>query len=212
MKRKKTNHHQWSIPETWENIFRAIQIAKLGGHSISIYYPSDYIAGNDNYKSIKNECSGWFDNFTANGEITLELLMPYSYIKPNSKIKYVYGLDEIIDKTNKAQNNPKPELQLCEVCESLLKIATEKLNLSYSNVQNCINVAATIAQLDGSDKIKVEHIVEAVHYSSPVIDNGYINAESNIITFGNNSIRINKHDIDAVAINEAIKYLNSLIV
>lgn len=56
--------------------------------------------------------------------------------------------------------------QLDAECEELLKVAITKLGLSARAYDRIIKVARTIADLDSSDRIKPQHISEAVQYRS----------------------------------------------
>ena len=57
----------------WVNLFRGIEIAKTGGHSISIHFGVDYKNGFDDYDYIKIFCKDWFSNFVSNGDIKIEI-------------------------------------------------------------------------------------------------------------------------------------------
>lgn len=62
--------------------------------------------------------------------------------------------------------------QLNEICiistvgQNLLKAAMDKLNLSARAYDRILKVSRTIADLNGCDDIKPEHLAEAIHYRS----------------------------------------------
>jgi magnesium chelatase family protein len=68
-----------------------------------------------------------------------------------------------------AQMSSKQLREICEISqagEGLLKKAMERLNLSARAYDRILKVSRTIADLAGSDDIKVEHLAEAIQYRS----------------------------------------------
>ncbi len=73
------------------------------------------------------------------------------------------------DVYNNAQMSTKNLGKYCNLDESgqqLLKVAMEKLSLSARAYDRIIKVARTIADLDSSQKIKTDHLAEAIQYRS----------------------------------------------
>ncbi|MEP6594396.1 MAG: YifB family Mg chelatase-like AAA ATPase [Ginsengibacter sp.] len=68
-----------------------------------------------------------------------------------------------------AQMSSKKLKEVCIISQAgsnLLKVAMEKLNLSARAYDRILKVSRTIADLAGSDDIKVEHLAEAIQYRS----------------------------------------------
>lgn len=189
----------------WCNLFRAIEIAKTGGHSISIHFAKDYKQGFDDYLSIKNFCKGWFDNFVSDGDMKVELVKPKIYNNGEGH----ETLDGISKRVEETLNFKVIDTNLKPVSESLLNTATQKLDLSLSQVEKIKEIALTIAQMDFSKSIEAQHIAEAIQYFC--IGDDLYNAESKSISFGD-KIRIGIGNIDSDSINSAIDYLNGLLI
>jgi magnesium chelatase family protein len=60
----------------------------------------------------------------------------------------------------------KEVAQIDQACNHLLKTAMSKLNLSARAYDRIIKVSRTIADLDGSEKIRPDHVAEAIQYRS----------------------------------------------
>jgi magnesium chelatase family protein len=68
-----------------------------------------------------------------------------------------------------AQMSSKMLKEICVITTvgaNLLKVAMEKLNLSARAYDRILKVSRTIADLEGSDDIKPEHLAEAIQYRS----------------------------------------------
>jgi magnesium chelatase family protein len=68
-----------------------------------------------------------------------------------------------------AQMSPQMVRDLCKITEAgqtLLKKAMEKLGLSARAYDRILKVARTIADLAGSEDIKIEHLAEAIQFRS----------------------------------------------
>ena len=68
-----------------------------------------------------------------------------------------------------AQMTPQMVREICKITEAgqiLLKKAMEKLGLSARAYDRILKVSRTIADLAGSEDIKVEHLAEAIHFRS----------------------------------------------
>ena len=189
----------------WCSLFRAIEIAKTGCYSISIHFDQEYKNGFDDYLSIKTFCKGWFDNFVSDGDMKIEIVKPQSY---DRKGKWE-TLEDISTRVEKSLQFQEPEIKLCDSSEILLKTATQRLNLSLSQVEKIKQIAITIAQMDFSKTIQVQHIAESIQYSFIYNDTGY-NAESESKMFGN-MIQIKLGEIDSDTIKSAIDYLKGLL-
>jgi hypothetical protein len=189
----------------WCNLFRAIEIAKTGGHSISIHFDKEYKNGFDDYLSIKTFCKGWFDNFVSDGDMKVEIVKPQSYERKGNW----ETLECISNRIEKSLQFQTPELKLCDSSEILLKTATQRLDLSLSQVEKIKEIATTIARMDFSKTVQVVHIAESIQYSFIYNDISY-NAESKSKMFGD-MIQIRLGEIDESLIKSAINYLNGLL-
>jgi len=68
-----------------------------------------------------------------------------------------------------AQMSPKMVRKVCQISDEgniLLKSAMEKLGLSARAYDRILKVARTIADLDGSENVEMEHLAESINYRS----------------------------------------------
>jgi magnesium chelatase family protein len=68
-----------------------------------------------------------------------------------------------------SQISTKQVKEICQISDTgnaLLRTAMERLNLSARAYDRILKVSRTIADLDGSDEIRIEHLSEAIQYRS----------------------------------------------
>lgn len=68
-----------------------------------------------------------------------------------------------------AQMSPKMVRKVCQISDAgttLLKSAMERLGLSARAYDRILKVARTIADLDGSENVELEHLAESINYRS----------------------------------------------
>jgi hypothetical protein len=198
--------NQNRIISMWYNLSRAYEIAKVGNLSISINFQSDYLQGFDDYKLIKE-----FYNdieFKTGGDLFIEITKP----EYESKIISSETLDSIRNNAIKAQCRELPK-EFNPACDTLLKTAINRLNLSQIQIDLTKLIAKNIARLENKDIVRVEHIAEAIQYIAYKNQSeiySLIDAESNQIQFGKH-ISIGLFEIESNDIQKAINYLQSLL-
>jgi len=150
------------------NISRAYEIAKVGGHSITMaYYKS--IDGDDERDVNPNDCKLIADAFgfksVSDGDLIVEVVrIQFDYLFSGRRGETIETVNERI---NEALARPEvTDFEKYDVCMSLLKTAYDRLNLCITDVQTIFKLSATIARLDGSGLIRVEHLAEAIQYRS----------------------------------------------
>jgi len=68
-----------------------------------------------------------------------------------------------------AQMNPNMVRRICKIDpagQALIKKAMERLGLSARAYDRILKVSRTIADIEGSETIQLEHLAEAIHYRS----------------------------------------------
>lgn len=192
----------------WPNLFRAIEIAKVGNYSVSVYLDNDYNSGFEDYKMIKNFCKGFFENFVRDGDVKVGISKPINY-QPTLFAEKIGGTLETITKRIEIAKQVKtPTLDLSNGSDTLLKVACERLDLSLKQVEKIKEIAVTIAQMENEYSTKPQHVAEAIH--DVYIGDSTVNAISTFKTFGF-KIKIKCGEINEADIKAAIKYLNELL-
>lgn len=100
-------------------------------------------------------------------DITVEVAIPHAdRIVRWMNSGYADGEPDeaVMERVRKAQAAPSVSLQLDASCLSLLKSAIAQLAMSPAQLRGVTRVAATIAQLAGSDRLGAAHVAEAIQY------------------------------------------------
>jgi len=148
----------------WPNLFRAIEIAKTGNFSISIWFDKqEYPNAESDYQTIKDFCKGFFGNFSKNGDINIELSKPALSFFENEK--HFETIEDIKKRIIKSKQSPSPVWKPDIGINSLLKNAIDKLDLSLSRIDLIEKISNVIAQMEFSKIITACHIAEAIQYS-----------------------------------------------
>jgi len=181
----------------WPNLSRAYEIALLGNLSIRVVFDKEYISGFGDYELIKEFFSAV--QFSSDGDITVHITEPIL----NDRDEQLSDIDK---RVSAARKNDIPLAFKGDACQSLMKTATQRLNLSVAAQNNVTKIARTVAQLHGTPAICTEHVAEAIHYNFP-IEQACI-AENKSIKFG--GIEIPLHELSPYDVENAVKYLQSL--
>ena len=145
------------------NLSRAFEVALSSNLLIKPY-------GNDNYpeKALLKDLkiTGIIKMFSTDGDVQCLIHRPEFGDVVNTRNHI--GQDAIVVRhTDLVIEKPLPkEFENINSARLLIKTAWEKLDLTLHDYNMIILMSGGIARLDGSVKIKTEHVAEAVHYRS----------------------------------------------
>lgn len=191
----------------WVNLSRAYEIALLGKHSIDVFHSEDYLTASEDFEVIKDFYK--MVTFEAGGGIQQEITPPNFNHFLNAR--HTESLEDIHKRVTKAMKNETPQLVKNDGIDSLLRAAMQRLGVSVKGVHLIHNMAVTIAQLDNSKVVRIEHIAEAVQYRSHEKDET-IRASDNTKLFANGSVSVYRGLHDKEEINKVIAYLKKQII
>lgn len=142
----------------YPNLARAYEIALLGGYSIEVFYNTiSYEEAPEDIALIMEYFSGV--EFKRGGNIRIEICKPKIEMNRN----WYESIEHIKDRVENAVACVPTFLD--NSCSTLLKIATERLNLGLKQVLEIKERAEIIARLDMSSAICAAHIAESIQYS-----------------------------------------------
>jgi len=144
------------------NISRVYEIAKTGNHTVKLI-PAE---GTSKYDiELLNEFYG-FNTVNGFNDIYCEVFIDSSDIEALFNGRKYETLEDIQKRVDNSNNNPMPSRDLSPTCQSLLKAAIIKLNLSIIDTLAIIELSLTIAKMEGSKEIQPQHIAEAIQYQA----------------------------------------------
>jgi len=156
----------------WPNLVRAIEVAKVGGHSICIVnelvdeYPTRCF--NKDVEFIKNLCVGNFNIDFKASALDADIVVSINPInEPYFTFKNrLESFEEVQARIEKALKTPEPSTEMDSSTTQLLKTAMFRLKFSVPDVISIQEMACTIAKMDGAAKIQLEHVAEAIQYKA----------------------------------------------
>jgi magnesium chelatase family protein len=80
--------------------------------------------------------------------------------------RYAHDDDPIYNNAQMSSQHIRRYCQINIASKNLLNKAMERLNLSARAYDRILKVARTIADLSGSEEVKVDHLAEAIHFRS----------------------------------------------
>lgn len=148
----------------FSNISRAREICAVGGHTMSLVWGKDKPIHQKDIELIIEQLD-LSDYMDVDGDLLVEVVKPsFDQIRMAMRLKYE-TLEDIEQRVKQAKEFAAPEVSsMDDASMSLLSVSYDRLELGLYEVDVIRNVAATIAQMDFSDKIKAQHIAEAIQY------------------------------------------------
>ena len=144
----------------WPNLFRAIEVAKVGGYSITVYANDDYTVAKDDFEVIRSFCKDFFTDFNDNGDLFIELHQPQY-----NTTRKAESLNDIEIRIASVLYNKEALKHNDSGSDALLRNAITKLGFSLSTIEKITKISITIAKMHGAPVVRPEHLAEAIHYS-----------------------------------------------
>jgi magnesium chelatase family protein len=107
-----------------------------------------------------------FQELSAQADGTSSVAMRQQVSKARAAQRRRFGADNAILNSRMSTRQLRRHCILDEEGKQLLKTAMDELGLSARAHDRILRVARTVADLEGSESIKVAHVVEAIGYRS----------------------------------------------
>lgn len=150
-KAKKTT----TIVNPWEHLKRFYEIALLGGFKVVPISDEPIF---EDFNTFAKSVIG--NIFASEGELYIELpAIKRDHFTPE------VSFEGRVERVEAAKRNPKPtQFDNHYTHETLMATAQRRMNLSETALLSVKEVASVIAQLEGSEDIKLVHTAEAINY------------------------------------------------
>ena len=110
---------------------------------------------------VKKECN--FINFATVENFNESLKIEVVEVSYNQTSAHLEAWEDVFERVERAKKVVVSDT-ICESSNALLKTAYERLSLTELHKNVIIKTAKNIAKLENSNKILVQHIVEAIQY------------------------------------------------
>lgn len=146
-----------------EGMSRVYEICKIGGHKL-LLVPVDEL-WNSQIESYNKFLSGVITTDKHEADIILEVYRPDFDCLLSRRSETIDNVNARVSEFD-TKKIDSIKTDLTSPARALFKVAYEKLNLMPFEVQIIINVARTIAAMEGVSHIDTVHIAEAIQYRS----------------------------------------------
>ncbi len=149
------------------NIHRAFEVSIVSGLKIKPFCAPDYPV---KQALADLKCTGAMIRMSDTGAIFCELSRPQFSELLRGNISF--DPTETWERLEPLAEKQRPTVfHSPSASQLLLKTAWERVNLSIHDYNIIMQIAQAVAILDGSDKIKTEHLAEGIHYRELLHDN-----------------------------------------
>ena len=197
-------------PGIWPNLARAVEIAKVGNHSIELFYDEEeYPDGQRDCEALKKAIGPYSICFCQNGDISIEINRPNEYALANTIINQL-KTDDFQKQIMKSYSTVPKDMFVNSAGITLMQTAIARLRLCLTKTETVLSIARTIAHMEKYNEVQAHHIAEAIQYNYTIDLASSQSRVCRVCVFGGLTI---KHDreIDISYAEAGILYLQKLI-
>jgi len=156
----------------WINLSRVYEIALLGKYDIALYAnKNEYPDVESDVKLIKQFYNRV--NFSQYNALNVQLDLPVN-LTSDANFETLSNISDRVFKASLNFNSVyEVKFEVTSAIEALINTYKNRYPLSLSRYNFLVDVSKTIARLDNSPTVRVQHLAEAMHYITP-IEHSYI--------------------------------------